>query len=116
MKKNRSAVKLGVLVEAALCAGDFAEALEHPRDELARGREAECRRQREVRADAVRFARELVEAHEVLTSGAGVILDFGCWSPDERYAIRAIAERAGALGDAANCEWHLAQAEPPAAR
>jgi predicted kinase len=35
-------------------------------------------------------------AHEVLCSGASVILDFGCWSSDERYAIRAIAESAGA--------------------
>ncbi len=35
-------------------------------------------------------------AHEVLRSGAGVILDLGCWSPDERYAIRVIAESAGA--------------------
>lgn len=34
-------------------------------------------------------------AHEVLRSGAGVVLDFGCWSPEERYAIRAIAESAG---------------------
>ena len=35
-------------------------------------------------------------AHEVLVSGASVILDFGCWSPDERYALRAIAELTGA--------------------
>ena len=35
-------------------------------------------------------------AHEVLRSGASVIVDFGCWSPEERYAIRAIAELAGA--------------------
>jgi predicted kinase len=35
-------------------------------------------------------------AHEVLVSGSSVILDFGCWSPEERYAIRAIAELAGA--------------------
>jgi predicted kinase len=35
-------------------------------------------------------------AHEVLRSGASVILDFGCWSPEERYAIRSIAELAGA--------------------
>jgi predicted kinase len=35
-------------------------------------------------------------AHEVLRSGASVILDFGCWSSDERYAIRAIAESTGA--------------------
>jgi predicted kinase len=34
-------------------------------------------------------------AHEVLVSGSGVILDFGCWSPEERYAIRAIAQAAG---------------------
>ncbi len=35
-------------------------------------------------------------AHEVLVSGSSVILDFGCWSADERYALRAIAETAGA--------------------
>ena len=35
-------------------------------------------------------------AHQVLLSGSGVILDFGCWSADERYAIRVIAESAGA--------------------
>jgi predicted kinase len=35
-------------------------------------------------------------AHEVLRSGSSVILDFGCWSPEERYAIRAIAESTGA--------------------
>ncbi|GAA4425127.1 AAA family ATPase [Georgenia halophila] len=35
-------------------------------------------------------------AHEVLHSGSSVILDFGCWSSDERYAIRAIAGLAGA--------------------
>jgi predicted kinase len=35
-------------------------------------------------------------AHEVLRSGASVILDFGCWSSDERYAIRVIAESTGA--------------------
>ncbi len=33
-------------------------------------------------------------AHEVLVSGASVVLDFGCWSPEERYAIRVIAELA----------------------
>jgi predicted kinase len=31
-------------------------------------------------------------AHEVLVSGASVILDFGCWSPEERYSLRTIAE------------------------
>lgn len=36
-------------------------------------------------------------AHEVLRSGSGVILDFGCWSAAERYAIRVIAESAGAV-------------------
>ena len=35
-------------------------------------------------------------AHEVLRSGASVVLDFGCWASDERYAIRSIAEIAGA--------------------
>ncbi|MGC4110147.1 MAG: ATP-binding protein [Nocardioides sp.] len=35
-------------------------------------------------------------AHEVLVSGASVIVDFGCWSPEERYAIRSMAELAGA--------------------
>ena len=35
-------------------------------------------------------------AHQVLASGAGVVLDFGCWSPEERYAIRVIGESAGA--------------------
>lgn len=35
-------------------------------------------------------------AHEVLTGGGSVILDFGCWSAQERHAIRAIAELTGA--------------------
>ncbi len=35
-------------------------------------------------------------AHQVLVGGASVILDFGCWSPDERFAIRAVAELAHA--------------------
>lgn len=35
-------------------------------------------------------------AREVLVSGSGVILDFGCWSAEERYAIRVIAESVGA--------------------
>jgi predicted kinase len=35
-------------------------------------------------------------AHEVLVSGASVVLDFGCWSPEERYAIRSMAEGVGA--------------------
>lgn len=34
-------------------------------------------------------------AREVLRTSS-VILDFGCWSPHERYAIRAIAESIGA--------------------
>ncbi|QKE83888.1 ATP-binding protein [Arthrobacter sp. NEB 688] len=34
-------------------------------------------------------------AHEVLRSGVGVVLDVGCWSPEERYAIRAVTESAG---------------------
>lgn len=35
-------------------------------------------------------------AHEVLRAGASAVLDFGCWSSEERYAIRAVAELAGA--------------------
>ena len=35
-------------------------------------------------------------AHQVLRAGGSVILDFGCWSSDERYALRAIADLAGA--------------------
>ncbi len=35
-------------------------------------------------------------AQQVLRSGSSVVLDLGCWSPDERYAIRAIAESTGA--------------------
>ena len=34
--------------------------------------------------------------HQVLRAGVSVILDFGCWSPEERYALRAIANVAGA--------------------
>jgi len=33
-------------------------------------------------------------AHRVLHSGSSVVLDFGCWSPEERYAIRAVADHA----------------------
>jgi predicted kinase len=35
-------------------------------------------------------------AHQVLRGGMSVILDFGCWSPDERYALRAVAGLSGA--------------------
>lgn len=35
-------------------------------------------------------------AREVLLSGSGAILDFGCWSPEERYALRWLAEDVGA--------------------
>src|SRR4051794_25214860 len=31
-------------------------------------------------------------AHQVLRAGVSVILDFGCWSADERQALRAIAD------------------------
>ena len=36
-------------------------------------------------------------AHRVLAGGLSVVLDFGCWSAQERYAIRDVAERAGAV-------------------
>ena len=35
-------------------------------------------------------------AYRVLRSSSSVVLDFGCWSPEERYAIRAVADRADA--------------------
>lgn len=35
-------------------------------------------------------------AHRTLCGGLSVILDFGFWSPEERYALRDIADRAGA--------------------
>jgi predicted kinase len=35
-------------------------------------------------------------AHQVLRAGGSVILDFGCWSSEERHALRAIADLAGA--------------------
>lgn len=34
-------------------------------------------------------------ADRAVRSGVSVILDFGFWSPDERYALRDLAERAG---------------------
>jgi predicted kinase len=35
-------------------------------------------------------------AYRALLAGADAVLDFGCWSPDERNALRAIAARADA--------------------
>jgi predicted kinase len=35
-------------------------------------------------------------ASRVLSSGSSVILDFGCWSPEERYALRSVADLADA--------------------
>lgn len=34
--------------------------------------------------------------HQVLRAGVSVVLDFGCWSPEERYALHSIAGLAGA--------------------
>ena len=34
-------------------------------------------------------------ALQVLASGSSVVLDFGCWSAEERYAIRYLTEAAG---------------------
>src|SRR5690606_12904367 len=44
----------------------------------------------------VHEGRFLAVAHRVLHGGMSVILDFGCWSAAERYAIRDLAEHAGA--------------------
>jgi len=38
-------------------------------------------------------------AHRVLCSGSPVVLDSGRWSPEERYAIRAVAGFAAADPD-----------------
>jgi predicted kinase len=38
--------------------------------------------------------RLLWTAHEVLGAGGSVVLDFGCWSAAERWAVRAVAEHA----------------------
>jgi predicted kinase len=45
---------------------------------------------------AVLEGRMIWVADRVLRSGASVILDFGCWTPEERYAVRAVAGGAGA--------------------
>lgn len=34
-------------------------------------------------------------ALQLIAGGSSVILDFGCWSSDERYAIRSLAESTG---------------------
>lgn len=39
--------------------------------------------------------RLLWTAHEVLGIGGSVVLDFGCWTAAERWAVRAVAEHAG---------------------
>jgi predicted kinase len=39
--------------------------------------------------------RLLWAAHEVLGIDGSVVLDFGCWAEDERWAVRAVAEHAG---------------------
>jgi predicted kinase len=66
-------------------------------------------------------------AHEGLVGGSSVILDFGCWSPDERYALRSIAGLAGAKFSLeplvveesvrrARCDLRWKQAPRPASR
>jgi predicted kinase len=39
--------------------------------------------------------RLLWSAHEVLGGGGSVVLDFGCWTAEERWAVRAVTEHAG---------------------
>jgi predicted kinase len=39
--------------------------------------------------------RLLWAGHEVLGVGGAVVLDFGCWTAAERWAVRAVAEHAG---------------------
>jgi predicted kinase len=52
--------------------------------------EPEARGKRDVLEGRLLWA-----AHEVLGVGGSVVLDFGCWSADERWAVRAVAEHAG---------------------
>jgi predicted kinase len=40
--------------------------------------------------------RLLWTAHQTLLAGGSVVLDFGCWTANERWAIRSLAEHAGA--------------------
>jgi len=58
---------------------------------------------------AVLEGRFIWVAHEVLAGGGSVVLDFGCWTPEERYAIRALAEGAG--GDFELRYLHLPESE-----
>lgn len=55
-------------------------------------------------------------AHQVLRSGSSVILDFGCWSPEERFAIRAVAESVGARFELQHVEIDEAERRERAAR
>ena len=53
---------------------------------------------REPDADGKRDVLEgrlLWAAHEVLGVGGSVVVDFGCWSEAERWAVRAVAEHGG---------------------
>ena len=55
-------------------------------------------------------------AHQVLVSGSSVILDFGCWSPEERFAIRSVADSVGARFDLRYVEIDEAERRVRAAR
>lgn len=44
----------------------------------------------------VREGRMIWVAYRALCSGSSVILDFGCWTVQERYAIRAVCDCVGA--------------------
>ncbi len=55
-------------------------------------------------------------AHELLRGGSSVVLDFGCWSPEERYAIRSMAERAGAASCWSTPWWTSRSGGPGATR
>ena len=43
-----------------------------------------------------------------------MVLDFGCWSPEERYAIRVIAESAGGRFDLQHVSLEEAERRPGA--
>lgn len=55
--------------------------------------------------------RFIATAYQALRGGLSVVLDLGCWSPHERFAIRDVAERAGA-----RFELHVLEVPEPVRR
>lgn len=68
-----------------------------------------------VRRDILE-GRMLDVARQVLASGAGVVVDFGCWSPEERWAVRALTEASGGRFEMVPCELDEAERRRRATR